>query len=56
MARSLDARHTEDPATSPLFNVFLLIALGWMVAAMFTSAATADDTVAGPTPVVILSR
>ncbi len=54
MARSLDARHTEDLGTSTLFNVFLLIALGVMVLAMFSNAATAGDTLA-PAPAAQIS-
>ena len=53
MARSLDARHTEDLGTSTLFNVFLLIALGVMVLAMFSNAATAGDSLAPPPPAPI---
>lgn len=48
MARSLNAAHTEDLETSTLFNVFLLIALGVMVLAMFSSAAAAGDAAAAP--------
>ena len=43
MARTLDARHTEDPETSRLFNLFLLIAMGVMVLAMVSNAASADN-------------
>jgi len=50
MARSLDARHTEDLGTSTLFNVFLLIAMGVMVLAMFSNAATAGDAVTPSAP------
>jgi hypothetical protein len=32
MARSLHVKHTEKVETSPLFNAFLLLAFGWMVA------------------------
>ena len=32
MARSLNVSHQEKMATSPLFNAFLLLAFGWMIA------------------------
>ncbi|MEL6343174.1 MAG: hypothetical protein AAFV53_08555 [Myxococcota bacterium] len=45
MARSLTINHTEKPATSPLFNAFILLALGWMALAAITSAsADAEPT------------
>ncbi len=31
MARSLNVKHVEKPGTSPLMNVFLAFAAGWMM-------------------------
>ena len=45
MARSLTIKHTEAPGTSRLFNVFLLLAAGWLglsvLAAAFSGEADA---------------
>lgn len=38
MARSLTIKHTEAPGTSRLFNVFLLLAVGWLGLAVVASA------------------
>jgi len=38
MARSMTIKQEETPTTSPLFNLFLLLALGWMALAAITSA------------------
>ena len=40
MARSLVISHQEEPGTSRLFNAFLLIALGWMIAGIFLAGPT----------------
>lgn len=46
MARSLTITKEENPRTSPLLNVFLLLAVAWM-AVTAVVASTAD---AGTTP------
>lgn len=38
MARSLTIKHTEAPGTSRLFNVFLLLAVGWLGLSVVASA------------------
>ena len=43
MARTLDARHTEEPETSGLFNLFLLIVLIVMGMALLGSVASAES-------------
>jgi hypothetical protein len=35
MARSLNVKHEEKLGTSPLLNMFLLLAVGWMAAGAF---------------------
>jgi hypothetical protein len=45
MARSLNVSHDEVPSTSPLLNVFLLLAVGWMLLTAVVSS-TADAGVA----------
>ena len=43
MARSLTVVHEEDPKTSPLLTMFLLLAVFWMGAtALFASTADAS--------------
>jgi hypothetical protein len=41
MARSLTIKKEENPATSPLLNVFLLLAVAWMAVTAIV-ASTAD--------------
>lgn len=53
MARSMTIKQEEKPSTSPLFNLFFLLAFGWMALAAITSAnaevnATPVDTTAQP--------
>lgn len=48
MARSLNVKHEEVPATSSLFNVFLILAFAWLT---LTAIATASST---PTPPAIV--
>jgi len=43
MARSMTIKQEETPKTSPLFNVFLLLALGWMALAAITSSSAEAD-------------
>jgi len=50
MARSLTVSHTEKPTTSPLFNAFILLALGWMALAAITSSSADAEA---PTPAVL---
>lgn len=38
MARSMTIKQEEKPTTSPLFNIFFLLAVGWMALAAITSA------------------
>ena len=45
MARSLTIKHEEHVTTSPLLNLFLLLAFGWMVVTAI-AASTADAGVA----------
>ena len=40
MARSLTVKHEEKPGTSPLLNLFLAVALGWMVLGAMLSSST----------------
>ena len=43
MARSLNVKHDEAPATSSLFNVFLVLAVAWLaLGALVGGAASAD--------------
>ncbi len=42
MARSLNVKHEEKLGTSPLLNLFLLVAIGWMgIGAFLSNAADA---------------
>lgn len=43
MARSLTIKNTEKAATSRLFNVFLLIALGWLMLGMVFAGVSVGD-------------
>ncbi len=43
MARSLTIQHTETPGTSRLFNGFLLLALGWLLAGMLFAGLNVSD-------------
>jgi hypothetical protein len=43
MARSLTVKHEEKLGTSPLLNAFLVLALGWMAAAVLLAPAEAGD-------------
>ncbi|HJN76884.1 MAG TPA: hypothetical protein QGF58_23350 [Myxococcota bacterium] len=53
MARTLTIKNTEEPATSRLFNVFLLVALGWLVLGMVFAGVSAGDAGATEaTPVI----
>lgn len=47
MARSLTIQHEEQVTTSPLLNLFLLLAFGWMVVTAI-AASTADAGVSEP--------
>ena len=47
MARSLTIKHEAQVTTSPLLNLFLLLAFGWMVVTAI-AASTADAGVADP--------
>lgn len=53
MARSLTIKNTEKPATSRLFNVFLLIAMAWLMAGMLVAGLSVGDAEATETPVAI---
>jgi len=53
MARSLTVKHTEEPGTSSLLNVFLLLAFGWMFIGMLASAFASDTSSAPEAPQVI---
>jgi hypothetical protein len=46
MARSLSVKHEEKPATSSLFNFFLVLAFAWMglAAAASSFASNAQST------------
>ena len=48
MAKSLTVKHEEVLATSPLFNTFLAVAMGWMVVGAFI--ANWVDSAAAVTP------
>jgi hypothetical protein len=49
MARSLTVKHEEKASTSPLLNIFLLLAFGWMgLTAIASSAAEPSAPVATP--------
>lgn len=41
MARSLHVKHEELPATSSLFNVFLLLAFAWLALTAIATASSA---------------
>lgn len=43
MARSMTIKQEEKPTTSPLFNIFFLLAVGWMALAAITSANAEAD-------------
>ena len=49
MARSLTVQHEEKITTSPLLNLFLLLAFGWMLI-MAMVASTADAGEVADTP------
>jgi len=53
MARSLTIKNTEKPATSRLFNVFILIAMAWLMAGMLVAGLSVGDAAATETPVVL---
>ncbi len=49
MARSLNVKHEEAPATSSLFNLFLLLAVAWLaLGALVGGAASADAGAPAP--------
>jgi hypothetical protein len=48
VARSLTVNHQEQPSTSALLNVFLLLAFGWL-ALSAASAAFAESPAPPPT-------
>jgi len=50
MARSLTVKHTEEPGTSSLLNVFLLLAFGWMIVGMLAGAFASDAEITDATP------
>lgn len=43
MARSMTITQEETPTTSRLFNIFLLLAVGWMALAAITSASAESE-------------
>ena len=48
MARSLSVKHEEQPATSSLLNVFLILAFGWMGLSAVASSVAAGTDVESP--------
>lgn len=48
MARSLTVKHEEEARTTPLFTVFIVIALGWMLLGALFGAPSADAVQAQP--------
>lgn len=49
MARSLTIQHEEKVTTSPLLNLFLLLAFGWMlITAVVASTADAGEVADAP--------
>lgn len=56
MARSLTIKHEESASTSPLLTGFLLIAVGWLLAAMlFGGQAEAFPQVDANAPAPLIS-
>ena len=53
MARSLTIKHTETPGTSRLFNGFLLLALGWLMAGMLLAGLNVGEADAAETVPVL---
>ena len=47
MARSLTVNHQEQPATSALLNVFLLLAFGWLGLSALSAAFAETPAPAG---------
>jgi hypothetical protein len=43
VARSLHVKHEEQPATSSLLNIFLLIAFGWLAMGALVAATASED-------------
>jgi hypothetical protein len=52
MARSLTITHEEKPSTSPLLNLFLLLAFGWLLVTA-VAASAADSSVVNSEPIQI---
>ena len=53
MARSLTVKHTETPGTSRLFNGFLILAMGWLMAGMLLAGLNVGEADAAETTPVV---